>query len=250
MHDDGVRPNAWEAEPAQPLQTVSVSHQEALQKIAEWKGTIGDEISNVLDVHSAMRRRDQEYLQTLRDSGVEIEILPCKALFHRKGGSGRHKCRVVACGNFSESAKEKGRDKKVQCYAGGADSLSLRCHLRAAGYRAAQGKWRTSGSDVRTAFLLAPLKQPGKVTILRPPSVLIQAGLVAPGNLWEVTGALYGLQARPAAWASYRDETLPTIEVCIGDQKTSLKQAKHDPNLWLLHCPRTVQLLCSSHDLR
>ena len=75
--------------------------------------------------------------------------------------------------------------------------------------------------------------------------MLIQAGLVAPGELWEVTGALYGLQASPAAWASYRDETLPTIEVCIGDQKTSLKQSKHDPNLWLLHCPRTAQLIAA-----
>ncbi|CAE6962985.1 RE1 [Symbiodinium sp. CCMP2592] len=245
MHDDGVKPNAWEAEPAQPLQTVSVSHQEVLQKIEEWKGAIGDEISNVFDVHTAMKRRDEEYLRTLRESGVEIEILPRKALFHRKGGSGRHKCRVVACGNFSASAREKGRDKKVQCYAGGADSLSLRCHLRAAGYRAAKGRWRTSGSDVRTAFLLAPLRQPGKVTILRPPSVLIQAGLVAPGELWEVTGALYGLQASPAAWATYRDETLPTIEVCIKDQKTHLKQSKHDPNLWLLNCPHTGQLIAA-----
>ncbi|OLP87837.1 putative transposon protein [Symbiodinium microadriaticum] len=240
-HD--IKPEAWEATPAQPLQTVSVSHQEVLQKIEEWKGAIGDELSNVFDVHSAMKRRDEEYVRVLKESGVEVEILPAKALFHRKGGSGRHKCRVVACGNFSESAREKGRDKKVQCYAGGADSLSLRCHLRAAGYRAVRKGWRTSGSDVRTAFLLAPLRQPGKVTILRPPSVITQAGFSAPGELWEVTGALYGLQSSPAAWATFRDETLPTFEVNINEQITHLEQSKHDPNLWLLRSPTTAELL-------
>ncbi|CAE7312985.1 RE1, partial [Symbiodinium microadriaticum] len=216
---------------------------EMLGRVKEWKGAIGDELSNVFDVHSAMKRRDEEYVRVLKESGVEVEILPAKALFHRKGGSGRHKCRVVACGNFSESAREKGRDKKVQCYAGGADSLSLRCHLRAAGYRAVRKGWRTSGSDVRTAFLLAPLRQPGKVTILRPPSVITQAGFSAPGELWEVTGALYGLQSSPAAWATFRDETLPTFEVNINEQITHLEQSKHDPNLWLLRSPTTAELL-------
>ena len=164
--DEGSSPRAWEAQPAQPLQTVSVSHQEVLKKIEEWKGSIGDELSNVFDVHEAMRRRSEADIQAYRDAGDEIEIIPAKALFHKKGGSGRNKCRVVACGNYSESAKEKSRDKKIQCYAGGADSLSLRCHLRAAGHRAVTHGWRTSGSDVRTAFLLAPLKQPGKTNYL------------------------------------------------------------------------------------
>ena len=106
-----------------------------------------------------MRRRSEAEMQAFKDVGEVVKILLAKALFNRKGGSGRHKCRVVACGNYAEGAKTKSRDRKLQYYAGGADSLSLRCHLRAAGHRAKTKLWRTSGADIRTAFLLAPLRQ-------------------------------------------------------------------------------------------
>ena len=243
--EEEVMPSAWEAQPAQPLQTVSVSHQEVLKRVEDWKGAIVDELSNVFDVHEAMRRCSESELQAWKEAGEQVEILPAKAIFQKKGGSGRHKCRVVACGNFSESAKHKNRDQKLQCYAGGADSLSLRCHLRAAGHRAQSHGWRTSGADIRTAFLLAPLRQNQKRTVLRPPSVLVQAGFAAPGEYWEITGALYGLQTSPADWAIYRDETLPTLDVWCGDQKTHLRRSKHDPNLWLLYCPKTSRLIAA-----
>ena len=238
-----VVPNAWGADPAQPLQTVSVSHAEVLQSIESWKGAIGDELSNVFDVHQAMRKRTADELQALRDAGAHIEVLPAKALFHRKGGTGRHKCRVVACGNFSENAKAKGRERKLQCYAGGADSLSLRCHLRLAGHRAISHKWRTSIADIRTAFLLAPLREKTKRTFLKPPAVLKQAGFVAEGEFWEITGALYGMQESPADWASYRDETLPTIEIWHQGKLHHLERSKFEPNMWLLRCSETFELL-------
>ena len=253
-----IAPNAWGAEPAQPLQTVSVphsevflapawlvssGHSEVLKNIEEWKGSIGNELSNAFDVHQAMQNRTDDDLQALRDAGVQIEIIPGKALFHLKGGTGRHKCRVVACGNYSENAKVKGRERTLQCYAGGADSLSLRCHLRLAGQRAVTHDWRrTSIADIRTAFLLAPLRET-KRTFLRPPAVLKQAGFAAEGEYWEITGALYGLQESPADWASYRDETLPTIEVLYQDKKLHLERSKHEPNMWLLRCPETSALL-------
>ena len=238
-----VYPNAWGAEPAQPLQTVSVSHSEVLKNIEQWKDSISDELSNVFDVHGAMRKRTEEELQALRDAGTQIEILPGKALFHLKGGTGRHKCRVVACGNFSENAKTKGRERKLQCYAGGADSLSLRCHLRIAGHRALTHQWRTSIADIRTAFLLAPLREKTKRTFLRPPAVLKQAGFAAEGEYWEITGALYGMQESPADWASYRDETLPTIDICCQGKTTHLVRSNHEPNMWLLRCPETSEIL-------
>ncbi|CAE7737611.1 RE1 [Symbiodinium microadriaticum] len=202
-----------------------------------------DELSNVFDVHQAMKRSSNEEIQALRDSGAQIEILPAKALFHLKGGTGRHKCRVVACGNFSENAKAKGRERKLQCYAGGADSLSLRCHLRVAGHRAVTHGWRTSLADIRTAFLLAPLREKTKRTFLRPPSVLRQAGFAAEGEFWEITGALYGMQESPADWASYRDETLPTIGIWIQGKKIFLERSAYDNNMWLLRCPETSGLL-------
>ena len=238
-----VHPEAWGAEPAQPLQTISVPHSEVLKNIEEWKASIGDELSNVFDVHQAMKRSSNEEIQALRDSGAQIEILPAKALFHLKGGTGRHKCRVVACGNFSENAKAKGRERKLQCYAGGADSLSLRCHLRVAGHRTVTHGWRTSLADIRTAFLLAPLREKTKRTFLRPPTVLRQAGFAAEGEFWEITGALYGMQESPADWASYRDETLPTIGIWIQGKKIFLERSAYDNNMWLLRCPETSGLL-------
>ncbi|CAE7635935.1 RE1 [Symbiodinium sp. CCMP2592] len=244
-HGEPVHPSAWEAEPAQPLQTITVSHQEVLRNLEDWKGSIGDELGNVFDVHQAMRRRSESELQAFKDAGEILEIIPSKALFQKKGGSGRHKCRVVACGNYAEGSKTKSRDRKLQCYAGGADSLSLRCHLRAAGHRAHTEAWRTSGADIRTAFLLAPLRQQNKRIILRPPTVLKQAGCVAEGEYWEITGALYGLQDSPADWAVYRDETLPTIPIVYNGQTTYLKQSKYDPNLWLLRCPESSKLIAA-----
>ena len=82
-----------------------------------------------------------------------------------------------------------------------------------------------------------------KRTFLRPPAVLKQAGFAAEGEYWEITGALYGLQESPADWASYRDETLPTIEVLYQDKKLHLERSKHEPNMWLLRCPETSALL-------
>ncbi|CAE7396116.1 RE1 [Symbiodinium sp. KB8] len=109
----------------------------------------------------------------------------------------------------------------------------------------AKAIFQKKGADIRTAFLLAPLRQNQKRTVLRPPSVLVQAGFAAPGEYWEITGALYGLQTSPADWAIYRDETLPTLDVWCGDQKTHLRRSKHDPNLWLLYCPKTSRLIAA-----
>ncbi|CAE7201986.1 putative transposon protein [Symbiodinium microadriaticum] len=109
----------------------------------------------------------------------------------------------------------------------------------------AKAIFQRKGADIRTAFLLAPLRQHQKRTVLRPPSVLVQAGFAAPGEYWEITGALYGLQTSPADWAIYRDETLPTLEVWCDDQKTHLQRSKYDPNLWLLYCPKTSKLIAA-----
>ncbi|CAE7779834.1 GIP, partial [Symbiodinium microadriaticum] len=187
-----VYPGAWEAVPAQPLQTITVSHQEVLRNIDDWKGAISDELGNVFDVHQAMRRR--------RSSIVKVEAAVTNAEL---------------------------------------------CHLRAAGHRAVTNQWRTSGADIRTAFLLAPLRQQSKRIFLRPPSVLKQAGFAAEGEFWEITGALYGLQDSPADWAMYRDETLPTIEIVYRERTTYLTRSKYEPNMWLLYCPFTSELLAA-----
>ncbi|CAE7492362.1 TY5A, partial [Symbiodinium necroappetens] len=74
---------------------------------------------------------------------------------------------------------------------------------------------------------------------------VLQAGFAAPGEYWEITGALYGLQTSPADWAIYRDETLPTLEVWCDNQTTHLQRSKYDQNLWLLYCPKTSKLIAA-----
>ena len=233
----------WQAQPAQVLQTVAVPHAEIIQNIEQWRPTINDELGNIFDVHRTLRKIDDQDVAKYKEAGDTIEYLPAKALFHLKAGAGREKCRVVACGNFAEDAGNKSKEKRFQNYAGGADTLSLRCHMKLAGSRASTHRWLTSGGDIRTAFLLAPLQKPGHRKILRPPNVLIRAGVVSASELWLVEGAIYGLQESPAAWAEHRDSVLPTIEIKVKDQSLYLQKSSADANMWMLRCPRSNELL-------
>ena len=82
-------PKALAAVPAAPLQTVSVSHREVLENIQEWKPSIGEEIESVFERHQALKRTTREQVECWAKEGKIIEYLPSKALFHRKGGTGR-----------------------------------------------------------------------------------------------------------------------------------------------------------------
>ena len=234
---------AWQAEPAQVLQTVAVSHAEVLKHVEEWRGPACEELGSIFDIHRTLRKISSEDVTAFKEASDVIEYLPAKALFQIKAGAGRKKVRVVACGNFAEDAGSKSKEKRFQNYAGGADTLSLRCHMKFAGARATTHGWVTSGGDIRTAFLLAPLVQPGHRKILRPPHTLVKAGIVDPNELWLVTGAIYGLQESPAAWATHRHSVIPTIEIRLKGQSMYLQRSQADANMWMLRCPQTQELL-------
>ena len=55
--------------------------------------------------------------------------------------------------------------------------------------------------------------------LVRPPKILLDAKVVNPGVMWEVTKALYGLRASPADWGAHRDDTLRRWKVDIGGGK-------------------------------
>ena len=60
---------------------------------------------------------------------------------------------------------------------------------------------------MNTAFLLAPREDTDrKLVIVKPPKILVEAGIVGPKELWKVQHALYGLRSSPAAWASFHSE--------------------------------------------
>ena len=234
---------AWQAQPAQVLQTVAVSHAEVLKNVEEWRAPASEELGSIFDIHRTLRKITDEDVARFKEAGDTVEYLPSKALFQVKAGQGRKKVRVVACGNFAENAGSKSKELRFQNYAGGADTLSLRCHMKFAGSRAGTHGWLTSGGDIRTAFLLAPLVQPGHRKILKPPHTLVKAGIVDPSELWLVTGAIYGLQESPAAWATHRDSVIPTIPIRVKDQSLYLQRSRADANMWMLRCPHTQELL-------
>ena len=226
-------PKASEALPAAPLQTVSVSHREVLECVEEWRPSIGEEIESVFERHKALQRTSKEEVDSWISQGKVVEYLPSKALFNRKGGTGRHKTRIVACGNFARAGI--GSEDHGATYAGGIDSTTLRIQLSHCSHKKSKDRsWTTGALDIRTAFLLAPLEQNNRILVLRPPKVLISAGIVPAQELWYATGAIYGLREAPAAWSSYRDSQLPDIQIYHEEACLKLVKSKVDQNLWYL----------------
>ena len=128
--------------------------------------------------HRALQRTCKDEVDGWISQGKVVEFLPSKALFHKKGGTGRHKTRIVTCGNF---AKAGNGEEPGSTYAGGIDSTSLRIQLGHCGHQKARDcRWTAGALDIRTAFLLAPLEQSNRILVLRPPKVLISAGIVHP----------------------------------------------------------------------
>ena len=177
----------WQAVPAGPLQTVTISNKEFLENLSVWRPCAEEELSSIFETHRALRRTTQAQVDALAAAGVTVEVLPAKAIFQRKAVSGRNKCRVVACGNYESGASSRSAEKRLSHYAGGLDAIAMRAQLRACGRRVAAGHDHVAAiADVRTAFLRAPLELPNKVIVLRPPRVLIAASLAAEGELWTM----------------------------------------------------------------
>ena len=80
-----------------------------------------------------------------------------------KAPHGRHRARVVICGNMLTAMngdKEQTPVDKKDNYASGVDGTAIRCVLR----KAAHEKWGIAAVDVKGAFLLAPRKETRRTT--------------------------------------------------------------------------------------
>ena len=74
--------------------------------------------------------------------------------------------------------------------------------------------WTAGMLDISTAFLNAELEDAvDGVIVVRPPQILVDYGLVAPGVLWKLGKVLYGLRAGPKKWTEHRDAKLDGQEV-------------------------------------
>ena len=85
------------------------------------------------------------------------------------------------------------------------------CMLRFILSWAASSRFNTIASlDVTAAFLNADLP-PGRVVVLRPPTVLYKLGLIPTGFVWRVHRAVYGLREAPSLWSKERTKVMETM---------------------------------------
>ena len=230
---------------SQPLlHTRIVSNEEVREKLHEWRDAMKAECDSLINKGAVELVADSQVEKWISD-GEDVEILPGRGVATEKppvvpGATKRNKYRAVICGNFQKWSEESASES---FYAGGADSLSTRTALRWAGMRNFGG----SGTDVKTAFLNAPLdEQEAEYLICNPPKALYAAGVIPRGFKWRVHGALYGLQTSPRAWSRLRDKTCRVMTWATDGQPRHLQQCVSDPNIWLVKSSdgQIVALMC------
>ncbi|CAE7770472.1 unnamed protein product [Symbiodinium sp. CCMP2592] len=232
------------------LQTRTVSLPEVLANWEVWEHPANKEISALVDEKRALIPVDWKQVQRWKDSGKRVITIPAKAVWTIKAPDGRHKCRIVACGNMAPSKDESRQDHKDAVFASSLDVTHLRCALAVAARRS----YEIAITDIRTAFLNAELLPRARakaeqaaaaaaqgesvpideIVILIPPRCLVQRGLVGKNTLWQVAKAIYGLDTSPRDWSLSRDFSLRRVVVKYKDQELRLFQSFADPNLWLI----------------
>ncbi|CAE7803092.1 unnamed protein product, partial [Symbiodinium necroappetens] len=211
------------------LQTRTVSLPEVLANWEVWEHPANKEISALVEEKRALIPVDWKQVQRWKESGKRVTTIPAKAVWTVKAPDGRHKCRIVACGNMAPSKDESRQDHKDAVFASSLDVTHLRCALAVATRRS----YEIAITDIRTAFLNAELLPRERVkaeqaaaaaadgesvpideiVILLPPRCLIQRGLVGRNTLWQVAKAIYGLDTSPRDWSLSRDFTLRRLAV-------------------------------------
>ena len=252
--DEPVSSSSWRVCAAAPaaehiesqplLHTRIVSNEEVREKLHEWRDAMKAECDSLINKGAVELVADSQVEKWISD-GEDVEILPGRGVATEKppvvpGATKRNKYRAVICGNFQKWSEERASES---FYAGGADSLSIRTALRWAGMRNFGG----SGTDVKTAFLNAPLdEQEAEYLICNPPKALYAAGVIPRGFKWRVHGALYGLQTSPRAWSRLRDKTCRVMTWATYGQPRHLQQCVSDPNIWLVKSSdgQIVALMC------
>ena len=138
-------------EAAEFLQTRMVGLSEVRKNLEEWKPSMCEEYGALVVESEAVepisRQKMIEMKEEAARSGKTFDLLPAKAIFSRKAGSGRHKCRGVACGNHMKLRSDE------STFASGAGGPEVRLLLKIAATRG----WSASTVDVKTAFLNAPV---------------------------------------------------------------------------------------------
>ena len=227
-----------------PLKVVyTVALEEVKQFIERWVPAIAKEADALIKASALVPLSREE--QRLLEASGKLVILPAKGVFTVKppdqemlvdeNGAAlprgspefyKRKARLVICGNF------QGKQAKEDSYAGGCQTDSLRAML----VHCAALKWSLASTDIRNAFILAPISEEDDeddtVYGLYPPKVLQLAKVQYSLQLWRVDRALYGFRRSPRLWGRFRDKRLRSARIPFGDGYIYLRQHRADENIW------------------
>ena len=67
---------------------------------------------------------------------------------------------------------------------------------------------------------------------MRPSKILVETEVVAPGAVWKIKKALYGLRPSPIAWEFERDNTLRDLKWTHDEVEYRLLPCQGSPCLW------------------
>ncbi|CAE7208375.1 TY5A, partial [Symbiodinium necroappetens] len=104
-------------------------------------------------------------------------------------------------------------------------------------FAAGHPSWTGVTIDVKSAFLYAPIRSDSKGVeeriIVKPPSFLLELGIMTRDDRWWIRKALYGLPTSPRDWGRYRDAEFTKFCLRWGEDEYHLVQALSDDALWL-----------------
>ena len=173
---------------------------EVQDNLKGWIPSMKSELESLMNEMAAIPEITKEAAEDLRKkaekAGVFFEKIPTKAVFSRKAGSGKRKCRACACGIYMAQ-----RDQ-MEAYAGGTGATEVRTTLRKAGLEG----WSAVALDVKTAFLRVCRDHSREVVVVQPPAIFVLAGLCHPNTLWLVEKAFYG-----SVWLDYITEGMDPV---------------------------------------
>ena len=200
------------------LQTKTVAMQEVRNAYQEWTKPFQEEYNDL--VKTVIQPLDATELKSILDGSSKVERVPGKMVATIKPPS-KKRGRIVACGNFISHPPG-------ETSASGLDCIALRAVLR----KAAHENWGIASTDVRRAFVNAPrLEKGGRITLVDPPMLLQKMGITKPGEVWRVTGALYGLCESPHDWSIHRAKVLQGLKWDWNNNKFALQESE-ERNLW------------------
>ena len=206
------------------LVTRSVTLEEVRGDLEQWKGALQAEYQSLID-HGAIRPLSNEEFMKVKETNEEVTTIPGMLVATLKPPC-RKKARVVACGNYVQDSHNK-----QEVSAGGLDAIVTRSLVALASRK----QWAIATADVKTAFLQAPRRAtPGRATIISPPSVLRDAGVLQHGlgERWLVEKAIYGLVESPRDWATFRDAQLKKMSWVGENGQVVRVLPTAEPHLW------------------